>query len=956
MSTSRPFTRNAWWLPLIAGVFACGAPTPGTTFTAAAGSAPAPAANLPAVTSTVAQVANGRRLVVAYGCGDCHGGWPNPAAAEWLAGRSSDGQQYVMGAWHVWPANLSNDPQTGIGRFTDRQLFNALRFGLRPGRTPDLEITSATPGIGNHPARPEYLAPAMPWTAYRHLSDRELRDIIAYLRQVEPVVHAIPEGVRPADVWLAEFTAPEIGSRPAPAFPTANEELRDPSRAAEVMHGRALVISLACGECHGGRGNPAAVTWMRGVLPADQRVHPGPYEQVFDIGPFKVYPRNLTPDNMTGMGRFSERQIFNAMRWGLRPGETADVEITSAVPGTGNHPQNPKYLAPPMPWPAWRHLSDAELWAVAAYLKHGLKPVRNLVADSEGPPDFWAGEYLSGQFGPWPAAPFPTARERAVEAESGIPSYPDMVLLNGKVFTADPARPWAEAIAIRGERIMAVGSSAEIRALAGAGTRRIELGGRVVIPGINDAHTHHAAMPAASGVRMSSSDPSWNEALDSLAAAVRRIPEDGWITGPIGPVILSDPRADRTMLDSIAPSHPVVLTGWTGHGAVLNTAAMRAGGISETEPDPAGGRWDRFAGSDRITGRHWEYAQFGMSRHRWGDAPLADGSVLGGTKRFAETALGYGITSIQNMSLLPPEEFLMLLRQADQPIRVRVIRFPISGRSTNDSSEGWGVARRPDGLPRVTVSGTKWILDGTPIEQGAAMHAPYAPNTGTGTLNFNDAEIRVMLRESVEHDDPLLVHAGGDRAVEAVLSAMESIGGVDWPARRVRLEHGDGLKADQFTRARRLGIVVVQNPAHFTDPDIYAKHYGPDHGFQPLRSLIEAGIPIALGSDGPLNPYLNIMWAVTHAVRPDEAISREQAVVAYTRGSAYAEFTEHEKGTLAPGMLADLAVLSQDIFVVPVAELPRTVSILTLVGGRVAHDTLGTGAAAAASHPSPGTH
>jgi hypothetical protein len=135
-------------------------------------------------------------------------------------------------------------------------------------------------------------------------------------------------------------------------------------------------------------------------------------EDEFKIGPFTTRPRNLTPDNTTGMGRFSERQIFNALRYGLRPGETPDVEITSSVPGQGNFPANPKYLAPPMPWPSWRHMTDQQLWDIAAYLKLGVKPVSHRVADSEGPPDFWASEYAKPQWGSYPAKPFPLAAEK----------------------------------------------------------------------------------------------------------------------------------------------------------------------------------------------------------------------------------------------------------------------------------------------------------------------------------------------------------------------------------------------------------------------------------------------------------------------------------------------------------------------------------------------------------------
>lgn len=184
--------------------------------------------------------------------------------------------------------------------------------------------------------------------------------------------------------------------------------------ASQVEMGRHIVITRDCGGCHGGGADPASEKWLAGL--------PGP-EFEFKIGPcavdpnatpcFLTRPRNLTSDNQTGLGRFSERQIFNALRFGLRPGETADVEITSTTPGVGNFPQNPKYLAPPMPWPAFRHMPDEELWAIAAYLKHGLQPVHHRVPDSEGPPDFWASAYTPEEIGLYPSPPFPTERERA---------------------------------------------------------------------------------------------------------------------------------------------------------------------------------------------------------------------------------------------------------------------------------------------------------------------------------------------------------------------------------------------------------------------------------------------------------------------------------------------------------------------------------------------------------------
>lgn len=178
-----------------------------------------------------------------------------------------------------------------------------------------------------------------------------------------------------------------------------------------VILGRALVINHDCMGCHGGAADGRS-GWLVGMTSPDQEFLIGACATKPDAQPcWKTRPRNLTPDNATGMGRFSERQIFNAMRYGLRPGETPDVEITSTTPGVGNHPKSPRYLAPPMPWAGWRYMSDGELRAIAAYLKRAVKPVANRVPDSEGPPDFWASAYTVEKIGPYPAAPFPTANE-----------------------------------------------------------------------------------------------------------------------------------------------------------------------------------------------------------------------------------------------------------------------------------------------------------------------------------------------------------------------------------------------------------------------------------------------------------------------------------------------------------------------------------------------------------------
>jgi hypothetical protein len=240
------------------------------------------------------------------------------------------------------------------------------------------------------------------------------------------------------------------------------------------------------------------------------------------------------------------------------------------------------------------------------------------------------------------------------------------------------------------------------------------------------------------------------------------------------------------------------------------------------------------------------------------------------------------------------------------------------------------------------VSGIKWILDGTPAERLAVLRAPYADRAGWyGRLDFPPDTLRAMLREAVERNQQPILHMVGDSAISLALRLMTEVAPDSvWHRLRPRIEHGEGLMPDLVPLARRLGVIVVQNPTHLALGPMFLARYGADRAAktQLLRSLLAAGVPLAFGSDGPQNPFLNIMLAVLHPDNPPEAITVEQAVTAYTLWSAYAEGQETEKGSLMVGKLADVAVLSQDIFTVPLARLPASASVLTLVGGRIVHD------------------
>jgi predicted amidohydrolase YtcJ len=522
---------------------------------------------------------------------------------------------------------------------------------------------------------------------------------------------------------------------------------------------------------------------------------------------------------------------------------------------------------------------------------------------------------------------------------------PQLILYGGKIFTADSDRPWAEAVAIRGKRIVAVGADEEVLALRGAATRLMDLQGRTVIPGINDAHIHVwsayvwrlAAGRSVETVGMR--EPPLDEVLARISTELQSAPEGSWINAEVGEKVLSDPRANRTTLDEIAPRHRVQLFGWTGHGLVLNTAAMRALNISDEEPDPIGGWYERIEGTQRVNGVLQGMANWGAKACLAATVPAA--TVSAQLERFYQDALQFGITSIQDMSFQPPTRVFEALARTRPPIRWREMQVPGATEKCPHPGDERVVVENP--LPRVTVSGTKYVLDGTPIERLAWMREPYTDRPDFfGMPYFAADEIaRRIASASTSTSDQLLFHVVGDRTTDTVLSLLRSAADSDSRSHdRPRIEHGDFVTSEFWSLARGVGAVVVQNPAHFALPGVMFPRFGPARvsRMMPVRSLLGAGIPLAFGSDGQMNPFLNILFASVHPVNPSEAISREEAVIAYTRGSAFAEFAENEKGTLAPGMLADLAVLSQDIFTVLPGQLPGTRSVMTVIGGRIAYD------------------
>lgn len=513
---------------------------------------------------------------------------------------------------------------------------------------------------------------------------------------------------------------------------------------------------------------------------------------------------------------------------------------------------------------------------------------------------------------------------------ASLPARPaDLVLHNGKLWTGDAANPVASAIAIRDGRIEAVGNDADILRLAGGDARRIDLKGRRVVPGINDAHVHITLGLPSIDLKI---DRAGGSAAVRAAIAAQPREQGRWITADIGMDVLADPAMRRRQLDALQPTRPVLLTGWTGHGMLANSAALQAMALAPDRVPPGG--WLGRDASGALDGRVYEYAQW-SPRTALPSRPERLRAVIG---EDAAAMLRLGVTSIQNMAIgTPIPEFIAAWRESGTPLRVRVIRMPLA-KTPGDAPDHLDIAARDPARPAITVSGTKWILDGTPMERGAAMRHAY-PDGSHGRLNFSQAEIARLLGEIHARGDQPLLHVSGDATLVAVLDAMQTVAPApSWRLLRPRIEHGEGLSPALMARARDSGIVLVQNPSHFMLPPTETA-YMQAHALQPLADVEKHGIPLALGSDGPPSPWLNMMFATAPASRPDQALSREQALRAYTGGSAFAEFSEHDKGKLAPGFLADLAVLSQDILdeaAVPAQALPRTSSLLTLVNGRVA--------------------
>jgi predicted amidohydrolase YtcJ len=525
-------------------------------------------------------------------------------------------------------------------------------------------------------------------------------------------------------------------------------------------------------------------------------------------------------------------------------------------------------------------------------------------------------------------------------AAAGACAAPQLVLVNGKIFTADDAHPTAQAVAVENGLILAVGTDERILALANSATRIIDVGQRLVTPGLVEAHVHIGlGLPSRplSLPNMPFPGPTGEQVLAAVAEAAKN-PEpsaSGWISAYVGPTIARDTRNWRQALDAVAPDTPVLLRGFWGHTSITNSAGLKRMGIAEDVADPLGGWWARDA-NGRLDGHAWEAAETMETLVR----PEEPAQLRPLFEEAGQQYAHWGVTAIHLMNTTKSvSTTLAVLGTIKRRQKWTVYSWGVWQTPSNDIEAAWRVVDEARGKtpPNVRVEGPKWVLDGTPLDQLAHRRSPYPDRPDwSGRSNFTDAQLREILRLALSRPSQLALHVVGDAETARLFKAMEDAApAARWRSIRVRIEHGDGIRPDLMAQAARLGLVVTQNPTHLDSSPGGLKVM---HEESPLNSLSRAGIAVALGSDGgprERNPFLNFMLSITDGTQPSEALSREQALKAYTSGGAYAGRQEGQQGRIAAGMAADLAVLSQDILTVPVQQLPATKSLLTLVDGEV---------------------
>jgi predicted amidohydrolase YtcJ len=525
-----------------------------------------------------------------------------------------------------------------------------------------------------------------------------------------------------------------------------------------------------------------------------------------------------------------------------------------------------------------------------------------------------------------------------------------LVLLNGKIWTVNDRQPRAEAVACLGSRIVAVGSNGEIRKWIGAGTEAIDLGGKLVLPGFNDAHVHFFSGGenlASVQLRDAKSEEELRRRIAEFAA---KQPAGRWITGGDWDHENWTPARlpTRQSIDAVTTGHPVFVNRLDGHMALANSEALRLAGITRDTPDPPGGTIVRDAAGEP-TGVLKDAAMERM--YRTIPEPSQD-RIADAVRAAMRYAAENGVTSVQDMSASPEilRVYQALLARGELTVR-------ISGHQPLAAWQRLAAVglRAGFGGEKLHIGGLKGFADGSLGSTTALLFEPYldAPNT-SGLANSEMIPESKMQKHILDADRAGLqvaVHAIGDKANHIILGMYEEAerqnGARD---RRFRIEHAQHLRMEDIPRFGKLHVIASMQPYHSIDDGRWAeKRIGPERakGTYAFRALLDSGAVLAFGSDwdvAPMEPLMGIYAAATRRTLdgkhpdgwvPEQKIGVAEAIRAYTMGSAYASFDEQIKGSIEPGKLADLVVVSDDILSIPAVDIEKARVETTVFDGKV---------------------
>jgi predicted amidohydrolase YtcJ len=529
----------------------------------------------------------------------------------------------------------------------------------------------------------------------------------------------------------------------------------------------------------------------------------------------------------------------------------------------------------------------------------------------------------------------------------------DFVIVNARVWTVDATRPEAEAVAVAGDRVLAVGTRAEIDRLRGADTRVIDARGRFLMPGFNDAHIHLMTGGAhLDGVDLRDA-PTPAEFAHRIGARAKQAAQGEWILGgnwdeQAWP---GAPLPTRGLVDAVAQDTPVFVDRYDEHMSLANSVALRLAGITSRTPDPPGGMIVRDA-TGEPTGLLKDAARSCVCKVI--PSPTSEQRVRTAKRALAHMA-SLGVTSVQDMGPNPEDiaVYTGLAARGELTTRIRAVPWEVA--LAKQLAAG-PVRHRPSGFLR--VSGAKGFADGSLGSTTAYFFEPYldAP-TSRGLLADEMQPLEAMRSRLMAIDragEQLCVHAIGDQAISMVLDLVADVARTNGPRdRRPRIEHSQHVAPGDFDQYAALGVVASVQPYHAIDDGKWAeKRIGPERAktTYAYRSLLDHKVRMAFGTDwpvAPLDPLQTVYAAVTRATLdgrhpdgwvPEQKVSVAEALEACTLGAAYAEFQEREKGTIRAGKLADLVLLSDDPFQVAPDAIRDLTVIMTIVGGKIVYE------------------